>query len=322
MLTAILAMIGGAVLLYWSAQRFVIASVNIATHFKLSPLFVGIIIMGFATSAPELLTSVIAAIEHVPGIAIGNAYGSNIANIGLCIGVTALIKPISVSRNILKSEFPLLLAVTVLTVLLLWNNALTRFEGGVLLFVFILFFAIKIYFMKHSANHSTVEANHVISPHGKAENPLRHIFLWLLVSFALLLLSAQALVWGAEKVALFFKINELIIGLTVVAIGTSLPECAATVAAVKQNQPDLALGNIIGSNIFNTLAAVGITSVITPVVLPAAILSRDIMVMSLLTVLFWVFSYKINAQGVIGRFKGLLLLMIYGAYLFYVVYTL
>jgi cation:H+ antiporter len=316
MLTGIIAMAVGGLLLYWSAQRFVVASVNIAIFFKWSPLFVGIIIMGFATSAPELLTSIIAAIEHVPGIAIGNAYGSNIANIGLCIGLTALFKPIKVSRNIIKQEFPFLVLITFATVLLLFNFKLTRIDGTLLLFIFIIFFCTKIFFMR---KESTKQGG---NPPTKISQPLSTTLLWLVTSFALLLVSAQALVWGAENVALALHINELTIGLTVVAIGTSLPECAATMSAIKQQQSELALGNIIGSNIFNTLAAVGLTSVITPVVLPSAILYRDIMVMCLLTLLFVVFCYKAKGGAVIGRTKGAALLIVYVSYIIYMLITL
>lgn len=315
MLAGFFALIAGAIFLYWSAQRFVTASVRVATYFKLSPMFVGIFIMGFATSAPELLTSIIAAIEHVPNIAIGNAYGSNIANIGLCIGFTALLKPIAVSREVLKKEFPFLFVVTLLTIVLLFNKMLTRTDGIILLLCFIGFFAVRIYFLKKRPNE-TAAVNTEQLP------SLANILIWLVISFLLLLFSAQALIWGAEKIALFFKINELIIGLTIVAIGTSLPECAATIAAVKQNQSDLALGNIIGSNIFNTLAAVGITCVIQPVILPAAILYRDISIMTLLTILFLVFSYHRHGHASMSRFKGGLLLLIYLVYIAFMIITL
>lgn len=318
MLLGFLGLILGAVFLYWSAQRFVRASVKLACYYNLSPVFVGIVVMGFATSAPELMTSIIAALEHVPAIAIGNAYGSNIANIGLCVGLTALFRPIKVSKNILKKEFPFLLLISLGTLALLIGHTLSQLDGGILLLIFAIYFSLRIYFMKKKKANPSDE---FISEQSPNESLLKTLP-WLLFSFVVLLISAQALIFGAEKIAISLHINELIIGLTVVAMGTSLPECAATISAVKRSHYDLALGNIIGSNIFNTLVAVGITSIIAPVVLPSAILYRDALLMILLTLLFFVFSYKKNSAGEITRFRGGVFLVIYISYIAYMIFSL
>jgi cation:H+ antiporter len=278
-------LIVGAVFLYWSAQRFVTTSVKLAYYYKLSPLFVGIIVMGFATSAPELMTSVIAALEHVPAIVIGNAYGSNIANVGLCIGLTAMLRPIKVSRNIVKQEFPFLLLISFGTLALLIDNKISHLDGVVLLLIFVIYFSLRIYFMKKQKARLENES---VEKYSMSDSLLK-ILIWLLISFVILLISAQTLIFGSEKIALSLHINELVIGLTVVAIGTSLPECAAT---------------------------------ITPVVLPSAILYRDALLMVLLTLIFFVFSYKRNSDGEITRLKDAVFLVIYISYIIYMVFSL
>ncbi|WP_020677483.1 calcium/sodium antiporter [Geopsychrobacter electrodiphilus] len=314
MTLAFFAIAVGLVLLVWSADRFVDGAASAARHFGMPPLLVGMVIIGFGTSAPEMVVSALAASQGNPGIALGNAYGSNIANIALVLGLTALIAPIAVHSQILRKELPILTVVTVLAAIQLWDGEISRIDGLVLLAVFcgLMGWAIR-QGLRHKEDSlgSAVELELIQHP-----MPLGLALFWLLLGLLLLIASSRILVWGAVVIAQGFGVSDLIIGLTVVAIGTSLPELASSIAATRKGENDIALGNVIGSNLFNTLAVVGIAGTIHPMTVDAQVLSRDWLSMAFLTLLLFAFAYR----GLrINRVEGAILLACYIGYTSYLV---
>ncbi len=320
MLLALLAIIAGLVLLVWSADRFVDGAAATAVHLGMPPLLIGMVIIGFGTSAPELAVSAIAATDGNPGLALGNAYGSNITNIALIIGLVALISPITVHSQILRKELPILLGITLLAGWQLLDGELTRMDGWILLGAFAVIMGWSIIQGIRGKDDSLgSEAETEVSAGGMS---LRLALLWIVVGLVLLLVSSRMLVWGAVYVAQFLGISDLIIGLTIVAIGTSLPELAAGIASVRKNEHDLILGNILGSGIFNTLAVVGLAAVIEPVVAESAILYRDWTVMMAVTVGLFLMGYGIfGGKRLIRRWEGGLLLVVYLCYTGYLAST-
>src|SRR5690554_3386174 len=260
MLLAGLAVLLGLAVLVWSADRFVEGAAATAQHFSVPPLLIGMVVVGFGTSAPEMVVSAISAVEGNSGIALGNAYGSNIANIALVLGVTALISPVLVSSQILRKELPILAGVTVLAAWQIWDGEITRFEGVTLLVVLAGLMSWTIYQgMKTKPDNfsSAMEQELDISTLST-----KMALFWLVFGLILLVVSSRMLVWGAVEIAQDFGISDIIIGLTIVAIGTSLPELASSILAARKGEHDIVLGNIIGSNLFNTLAVVGIAGII------------------------------------------------------------
>lgn len=319
MLTMIAALIAGLIVLLWSADRFVASASGLASRLGLSPLLIGMIVVGFGTSAPEMTVSVLATWQGNPGIALGNAYGSNITNIALILGLTALLKPIAVQSQILRKELPVLLGITGLSVLLLWDDTITRADAIVLLAVFAALMGWTIYQgLHHKADHLGEEIDRELQDRAM---PLGRAITWLVVGLVLLIASSRMLVWGAVEIAQAMGVSDLVIGLTVIAVGTSLPELAASIIATRKGEHDIALGNILGSNMFNTLAVVGIAGSIAPMSVPAEVMSRDVLTMSLLTISLFVFGYRAGGPGRINRVEGALLLASYVAYTTYLIRT-
>ncbi len=314
MLLAGLAVVLGLVVLVWSADRFVEGAAATAQHFSVPPLLIGMVVIGFGTSAPEMVVSAISAAQGNPGIALGNAYGSNIANIALILGVTALISPVLVGSSILRKELPILLGITLLAAYQVWDGQITRLDAIVLLVVFFLVMGWMIWSSLKKGADATVDAleqNNNLT--------LKLAIMWLVIGLLLLVASSRLLVWGAVEIAQGFGISDLIIGLTIVAIGTSLPELASSVAAARKGEHDMALGNILGSNLFNTLAVVGIAGVIHPLGFGPEVFSRDAMVMLFLTLALFVLGYGYKKQGYINRYAGAALVTCYFAYTLYLV---
>jgi cation:H+ antiporter len=306
MIISLTAVFIGIALLLWSAELFVTGAADTARRLGLHPLLTGIIVVGFGTSAPEMLVSALAAINGNPGIALGNAYGSNIANIALILGMTALIKPIPFEKAILRRQLPVLTIITLIAAIQLWNGILSRFEGFFHLF---LFAAIMVW-MSRSAGIDEPDRGDV----GQA--PLKHAVIKLLIGLLLLVLASRVVVWGAVSFAKILGISDLIIGLTIIAVGTSLPELASSVTAVRKGENDLALGNILGSNLFNTLAVVGIAGVIHPLEIEESLLHRDLFIVFILTISLFVIGYGFRGRvGRINRFEGGALVISYFAYL-------
>ncbi|MFH1154495.1 MAG: calcium/sodium antiporter [Pseudomonadota bacterium] len=304
----------GFVLLVWSADRFIDGSAASARHFGMPPILIGMIIIGFGTSVPEMVVSVLSSIQGNPGIALGNAYGSNITNIALILGITSLISPISVHSRVLRNELPVLAAITGLSALLLWDGELDRMDAALLLSVFA---GLMIWAIVQGRNHAQdalardIEKDTLDRP----VMPLGRAVVWLLVGLVLLILSSRMLVWGAVVIARSLGVDDLVIGLTVVAVGTSLPELASSLIATRKGEHDIALGNVLGSNLFNTLAVVGMAGAIHPMAVAPEVLSRDVLTMGGLTLSLFVICYGFRGRpGRINRFEGALLLAAYVAY--------
>jgi cation:H+ antiporter len=312
MLTPFLAVIFGLVLLVWSADRFVDGAAATARHFGMPPLLIGMVIVGFGTSAPEMVVSVLAASQGNPGLALGNAYGSNITNIALILGLTALLSPIAFHSQVLRKELPILTAITALAAWQVWDGAITRLDALVLLVVFAGVMGWSIWQgMQKKPDTLGSEMEHELEVHPL---PLRRAVLWLVIGLLLLIVSSRILVWGAVAIAQGFGVSDLIIGLTIVAVGTSLPELASSLIAIRKGEHDIALGNVLGSNLFNTLAVVGLAGMIRPMSVGPEVFSRDMLVMGLLTVSLFVIGYGFRGQGRINRFEGAFLLACYLGY--------
>lgn len=317
MLLPIAAIIAGLILLVWSADRFVDGSAATARYFGMPSLLIGIIIVGFGTSAPEMVVSALAATAGNPGIALGNAYGSNITNIGLILGFTALISPIAVSSQVVRKELPILLAISAMAAWQIYDGELTRLDAIILLAVFALIMGTTIYQELKKKNHAPQDANDA----QESSMSLPKAIMWLVLGLVLLIVSSRMLVWGAVEIAHALGISDLIIGLTIVAVGTSLPELASSIIAAIKNEHDIALGNIIGSNLFNTLAVVGIAGSIAPMEVSFEVLTRDVTVMCALTVALLIFALGKKGKARINRFEGALLVLSYIAYTVYLIST-
>jgi len=318
MLLSFAAIILGLALLVWSADQFVDGATAIARHLGVSSLIIGITIVGFGTSAPEILVSVIAVLEGTPDLAIGNALGSNIANIGLILGVTAILAVVPIDRTILKREYPLLLIATVVMIWCLFDLKLDFIDGIMLLalLVIMLWYMIDI----HRKNGIPLEG---VDDDDEQETlmSLKVATGWVVVGLLILVGSSKLLVWGASNVAIALGVSDLIIGLTIVALGTSLPELAASISSLKKGQTDLAVGNVIGSNLFNSLAVIGIPAMLTSFTIDESALYRDLPVVAGLTFLLYALSrFPLGVNHQLTRLKGILLLacfVIYQLYLYY-----
>jgi len=316
---AALAIAFGLALLVWSADRFVEGSASTARHFGMPPLLIGMVIVGFGTSAPEMVVSVLAASQGNPGIALGNAYGSNITNIALILGVTALISPIAVHSQVLRKELPILTAVTALAAWQIRDGAITRFDAVVLLSVFggLMTWAIRQGMQKKADTLGGEMAQEL----DVRAMPVRRAIFWLAVGLVLLIVSSRILVWGAVEIAHGFGVSDLFIGLTIVAVGTSLPELASSIIATRKGEHDIAIGNVLGSNLFNTLAVVGIAGAIHPLAVGPEVFHRDMLVMAALTLSLFVIGYGFRGPGRINRIEGAVLLACYGGYTAYLIGT-
>jgi len=322
MLIPAIAVIIGLIVLVWSADKFVDGAVGVARFCGMSTLLIGMVIVGFGTSAPEMVVSALSAVQGNPELALGNAYGSNIANIALILGVTALISPILVQRSVLKKDLPLLIGVTVLSIALLLDGSVSRLDGVIFLLVFFAVMGFNIYKEKKAVGSvaETVAASESseASADSESEAPMglgKSVGL-LVLGMALLVASSRALVWGAVEIARSLGVSDLLIGLTIVAIGTSLPELASSIAAARKGEDDLAVGNIIGSNLFNTLMVVGIAATISPMAgIEQDVLCRDMPLMGVLTLSLLVLGYRRKGDGRINRIAGFVLLAIYVLYL-------
>ena len=319
MIPAFIAVILGLALLVWSADRFVEGSASTARHFGMPPLLIGMVIVGFGTSAPEMVVSALAASQGNPGIALGNAYGSNITNIALILGVTALIRPIAVHSQVLRKELPILTAVTALAAWQLCDDHITRLDAVLLLAVFC---GLMIWTIRQGlGKQEDTLGGEVEQELDGRTMPINRAISWLSVGLVLLIVSSRILVWGAVEIAHGFDVSDLIIGLTIVAVGTSLPELASSVIATRKGEHDIALGNILGSNLFNTLAVVGIAGAIHPLAVGPEVFRRDMLVMAALTLSLFVIGYGFRGLGRINRFEGAVLMACYVGYTAYLINT-
>jgi len=312
MLIDIAVIIVGLAALVWSADRFVLGAAAIANNLGISPLLIGLTIVGFGTSAPEILVSGVASFEGNPGLAIGNAIGSNIANIALILGVTALIAPLRVRSSVLKREYPILLGVSLITFALMMNGTLDELDGIILLVLLVL----VLLWMVRTANNGP--ADEPLAAEFDAEIPkeisTKMAIVWLVIGLVVLLISSRMLVFGATNIAVAFGVSDLVIGLTIVALGTSLPELAASITGSLKGEDDIAIGNVIGSNIYNLLAVLALPGLIAPGGFDSIVLMRDLPVMLGLTLLLYFVAHGFGSQGRINRAEGVILTLCFIAY--------
>jgi cation:H+ antiporter len=291
--------------LIWSADRFVDGASGLASNLGLAPLLVGMLVVGFGTSAPELLVSGTAALENNPGLGMGNAIGSNITNIALVLGVTAMIVKLPVHSRIVKIELPILLLSGIAVFwLIAHDNNFSKLDGWILAISLVVVMSFLVYLSLNSETkvletESVAELPEVL--------PLKMAIFWTVAGLILLVLSSKALVWSATNIATFFGVSDLIIGLTVIAIGTSLPELAAAISSALKKQTDFAVGTVIGSNIFNTLGVLALPGIIGTTEIPEGVLERDLPIMLAITVLLLIFGIGYWNRYVINRWKGFVL---------------
>jgi cation:H+ antiporter len=313
---AVIAILTGLAILVWSADVFIDGATALAKKFSVPSFLIGVLILGIGTSAPEMVVSVLAALEGSPELALGNAYGSNIINIALVLGATVLISPIIIRKGIVKRDLPLLLLITVIAAWQLRDGVLSQADGLVLLVLLVVVLGIQIVLSIREGYHEHEDDVIVTSTDpDHVEDSVSRGLVSLLVGMLMLVISSRAIVWGAVELATLWGLSELIIGLTIVAVGTSLPELVSSLSAARKGEHDMALGNIIGSNIFNTLAVVGLATVIAPIAADPVILSRDVMAMGLLTVLLvalCVFAFTTKRQ--FGRTSGATLVLFFVGY--------
>jgi cation:H+ antiporter len=303
---SISALILGFVALVWSADRFLSGAASTASNLGVSKMLIGLTVVSVGTSAPEILVAIAASLEGNPLLAIGNAVGSNIANIGLVLGITAIIAPLPFSATVRKSELPWLLGATMLALFLLFDLHLSRVDGLVLLGALVLI----LYGVLQSQKKAPDEFNDSLADDLEELSDMTNFqaALWLVTGLLVLLISAELLVWAATRIATTLGVSDLIIGLTIVAIGTSLPELAATVGSAIKGHPDIAIGNVVGSNILNILAVLCVPGLISPTDIDPAALWRDCGMMLALTLLLALFAYGINSKPVITRFEGVVMI--------------
>lgn len=310
-------MVAGLVLLILGAERFVHGAAATARNFGIAPLLIGLTVVAFATSAPEVLVSVVAASRGEPGLAIGNAIGSNIVNIGLVLGITAIVRPIKLESATLRREMPALLAVTLLVVSLFLDARLTNIDGYVMLTGLVI---VMIWLARLGSRSA---ANDPIKKDFEAEIPdnvsMKSAVLWVVVGLSALLLGADWLVTGAMGIAQTLGVSEVVIGITIVAFGTSLPELAVSLISVLKGEYGLAIGNIVGSNIFNLLAVIGIAAAIEPMTLHPSVLSLHIFVMVAFTLVLFAMTYDYDGKARLSRLEGVALLAAFIAYDSYVI---
>ncbi|MGB0238490.1 MAG: calcium/sodium antiporter [Cycloclasticus sp.] len=315
MLLFLAALVAGFFFLIFSADFFVKGTSAIARNLGVAPLIIGLTIVGLGTSAPEMLVASMASIQGNTGLATGNAIGSNIANIGLVLGATALTAPILLQSSLLKREFPILMAISMASYLLVIDGHLSRLDGLVL----ITGLGIFLYWLLRSAQQTKKQNKDILATEFEEEIPTnlstKIASFYAISGLVTLIASSKLLVWAAVNIAIFFGVSDLVIGLTIIAIGTSLPELAASIMSVIKKEPDLAVGNIIGSNAFNLLAVLCLPGLLHPNSVDTQLVTRDFPIMLGFTLLLFFFSYSFNGEPKINRFKGGLFVLFFAAYL-------
>jgi len=312
MLIALLQLIGGFLLLIWGADRLVAGAAATARNLGVAPLIIGLTIVAFGTSMPELVVSAVAAYQGKPGLAVGNAIGSNIANIGFILGVTAIIYPLRVESQTLKREYPQLMLIMIVCFIMAANLNFSRSEGILLLMglALLVLWMIRLG-MRKTPDDPLAQAYADEIP---SDMPTRKAMLWMGVGLIILPLSSHFLVLGSISIARMLQVSETVIGLTIVALGTSLPELAASLTSALRKEDDLAIGNVIGSNMFNVLGVLGVAATVESVTFERSILVQDMPVMFLFTVLLFFMAYGIRGPGRIRRSSGVLLVLLFLAY--------
>lgn len=308
------------VFLAWGADRFVDGASALSFNVGMSPLLIGVLVMGFGTSLPELLVSLFSSIMGNSGLSLGNAYGSNIVNIGLVLGLAAVLSPVIVKRHVVRRELPLLILATAITAYFVMDYELSRGEGLILLASFLV---LLIYLVRASSDDPTKREDSSLQRRlEKRTISLGKSINYLVIGLAVISICSAALVWSARGIVTNLGISELIVGVVLLAFGTSLPELVVIVVAAKRGEHELALGNVIGSNLFNTLAVVGTAGLIAPTVFDAELVTRDLAVMFTFTAALVVMAYGWGRRtGVINKLEGGVLLLAVAGYFTYLVYS-
>lgn len=309
---SIAAVIAGFVVLVWAADRFVLGAASVARNFGVSPLVVGLTIVGFGTSAPEMLVSAIAAATDSADLSIGNVVGSNIANFGLVLGTAALIAPMDIKGTVLRRELPILIGCMILATVLVLDGHLGRVDGIILGTGLVVMMGWIVWLGLRSIDPDAA-ADELPDP-----QPSWKAVAWIVAGLALLLGSSRLLVWGAEGLARGMGVSELVIGVSIVAVGTSLPELAASIMAARRGENEIAVGNVVGSNMFNILGVLALPGLIAPGEVPATVIYRDFPFMFGITLLaFGMCRFFIKPHH-LTRFEGGVLLSMFVGYLTWV----
>ncbi|MEM7001349.1 MAG: calcium/sodium antiporter [Pseudomonadota bacterium] len=308
----LLLLILGFIALVWSADRFLSGAAATASNLGVSKMLIGLTVVSVGTSAPEIMVAVFAAIDGNPLLAVGNAIGSNIANIGLVLGITALVAPLPFSATVRKSELPWLLGATFLAIFLLFDRHLSFLDGIFLLLGLSAILYRLVQGQEDSGEELSASMQEELDDLPDMTTP--QAVTWLGLGLIVLLVSAQVLVYAATEIATALGVSEMIIGLTIVAVGTSLPELAATVGSAIKGHPDIAIGNVVGSNILNILAVLSVPGLLNPTAIDFAALWRDCGMMLALTLMLALFAYGYNSRAVITRFEGAVMLMAWIGY--------
>lgn len=302
----------GLALLVWGSDRFVLGASVTARNLGVAPLLVGLTVVGIGTSAPEILIGALAASGGHPGIAVGNAVGSNIANIGLVAGICALVMPVDVKSGVLRREFPLMFLVIALAWFVLKDRFLGHFDALLLLAGLAALLSVIVVTAVRAKSSDPLAVE--LKQHIPSKIPTRVAVIWLVLGLLVLLVSSRVIVWGAVSLARALEVSDLVIGLTIVAVGTSLPELAASVASVLKNEPDLAIGNVLGSNMFNLLPVLAAPALLAPGPVEASVLTRDLPVMMFMSVALFLMASGFRRPGRINRLEGAILLAAFAGY--------
>ena len=312
MLFNILILVAGLALLVWSADKFVYGAAAFARNLGLPPMLIGLTIVAMGSSALEMFVAATASLEGMPNTAVGNVLGSNIANVALILGITAIIGAISVSSQTLKREVPLMLGATILAGYILHDGLLTRFEGVVLLIAFFGVMGYLIWQALHQKKKDRLTED--LSSEIPKDVPTRKAIFWLVLGLILLPLSADWMVEGAVGIAQAFGLSDLVIGLTIIAVGTSLPELAASIAGILKKEDDLAIGNVVGSNLFNILAVLAIPGLLSPGAIDEAASGRDFYMVLATSAALAVLVMLSGRKRELNRVHGILLLITFIVY--------
>ncbi|CAM4297602.1 calcium/sodium antiporter [Vibrio agarivorans] len=316
MIEAVAFLVLGLIFLVWSADKLVFGAAALARNVGISPLVIGMTILAMGSSAPEMMVSATAALEGKTDTAVGNVIGSNIANIALILGITAMIKPLSISSGVLKRELPLMIVVTLICGALVWDGYLGFHEGILLVVLFALFILAMLYISKkeQSNGDALLEEQESEVPEGVSNGKAA---MWVVIGLIILPLAADTLVNSAVTIATYFGMSDLVIGLTIIAVGTSLPELAASLAGVMKGEDDMAVGNIIGSNVFNILAVMGIPGLLNPSMVSELVMGRDYWVMLAVSLLLVVMA--LGKSRSINRTEGVILFSLFIGYQAYLI---
>ncbi|MDX1633856.1 MAG: calcium/sodium antiporter [Marinobacter sp.] len=306
----LVALVIGLAALTWSADRFINGAAGLASGLHLPPMVAGLLLVAFGTSAPEIMVSVLAALTGEPELAVGNALGSNIANVGLVLGLTTLIAPLPLQRSVLFRELPILLAATAIAWLMIWDRELSPLDGVLFLLMLVAAMGYLMWRAKSGKGPASLEV-----PDVDASLSLGRALWQFSTGLLILVASARLLVWAASELALLLGVEPMIVGLTMVALGTSLPELAASLTAALKGHHEMALGNIVGSNLFNLLAVLAMPALLSPLALGRDSVLRDYGTMAGLTLLLAAFAYGMQRKGKLARLEGGILLAIYLGYI-------